>query len=142
MRYPTAETLKKYGLSKSGWREEMKRGGGRCPICLRKPPDVKLVVDHEHVKGYHKLPPEERRKKIRGLPCRWCNGKYLRRGMTVDVAQRVFMYLLAYDRRVREPGMQPSGDGLSTTGEMPALTPAPIGFSQEPPKGEAFKNAR
>lgn len=55
---------KTYGLTYSEWEELVKNG---CWVCKRK--DVRLNVDHRHIKGYKKLTPEEKRKEVRGCLC-------------------------------------------------------------------------
>lgn len=57
---PAVKTLQRYGLTPETWLAIAAAQGNACPVCLRT--DVELVTDHEHVKGFTRLPPEERRK--------------------------------------------------------------------------------
>jgi hypothetical protein len=103
IRPPTPATLRKYGLTAEAWREIVRSQGDRCPICLRAPPDVKLVCDHEHVKGFRAMPPEQRRQYVRTVACVWCNKIFLPRGITADKAERVAAVLRAYEGRKVKP---------------------------------------
>jgi hypothetical protein len=42
-----------------------------CEICTKK--DGVLCVDHIHTKGFKTMPPEEKRKYVRGILCFLCN---------------------------------------------------------------------
>lgn len=98
---PSRPTLKKYGLTYEDWRYIAYRQGYRCGVCGEE--RERLVIDHEHVRGWKAMPPEERRKYVRGLTCWYCNHAYLGRGITIEKARGVLNYLLAYaDRRLRE----------------------------------------
>jgi hypothetical protein len=96
---PSKATLAKYGLTAEQWMTLSEEGDYACPICLRAPPAVKLVTDHEHVRGWAKMPPEERAAYCRGTPCLYCNRMYLPRGLTSQRAQRVVEYLRRYESR-------------------------------------------
>lgn len=65
-------------------------------MCHRQPSSGRLVIDHEHVFGWKRMPPEERRLYVRGLLCFFCNHYYLARGLTVDKAENVVRYLKRY----------------------------------------------
>jgi hypothetical protein len=58
-----------------------------------------MVIDHEHVRGWKKMPPEQRKLYVRGLTCWYCNSTYLGRGLTVAKAEGVVRYLKAYAAR-------------------------------------------
>jgi hypothetical protein len=96
---PSKATLRKYGLSAGEWLKLAAANDYACPICLRAPPDVTLCVDHEHVKGFRKMPAEEKVKYVRTLACIWCNKVFLPRGITADRAERVAKVLRAYEAR-------------------------------------------
>ncbi|SRR5712692_5264824 len=61
-----------YGLTPEAWEELFQSQGGKCanPRCNNK---EDLHVDHLHVDGWKDMPPEERRKYVRGLLCGACN---------------------------------------------------------------------
>lgn len=96
---PLPETLRKYGLSLDDWREILERQGNVCAICELEPKSGRMVVDHEHVRGYKKLPPEERKRRIRGILCWFCNHWYVGRSITVKKARNVVAYLEEYEAR-------------------------------------------
>lgn len=50
------------GISEEGYKELLKRQGGRCAICRSRPRGTRLSVDHDHKTG-----------EIRGLLCKNCN---------------------------------------------------------------------
>ena len=96
---PLPKTLEKYGLDMLLWLRILEGQGWACGVCGNMPPSGKLVTDHEHVKGWAKLPPEERRRYVRGLVCWIANHYWLGRGMDDRRAQGVVDYLKAYARR-------------------------------------------
>lgn len=112
IREPTPATLKKYGLSLDGWRALLDSQGGTCAICKKVPTTGRMVIDHEHVKGWKAKPPEERKQFVRGLCCWWCNATYLGRGINVEKARNVVAYLEAYGVRVYGP--KPANDVTSS----------------------------
>lgn len=99
MNFPTEATLKKYGLSLEEWVQILDRQGGVCAICKKLPPSGRLCVDHEHVKGWKRMPPEQRKTFVRGLIC-WTDNHYLvGRGSTLEKARNAVRYLEAYEER-------------------------------------------
>jgi hypothetical protein len=90
--------LNSYGLTLDEYEAISKAQGGVCAVCGRPPKTRSLHVDHEHVKGYNKLPPSERRKYIRGLLCFTCNWIFLSRGISLEKARKMVCYLENYDR--------------------------------------------
>lgn len=93
---PSPATLKKYGLTEAEWRAILDRQGGVCFVCQKVPKSGRLCTDHEHVKNWKKMPPEQRKLYVRGLLCWTCNHYYLARGITVERSQRVTLYLQEY----------------------------------------------
>lgn len=96
---PSSATLDKYGLTEESWLAILERQGGVCAICRKVPSTGRFVTDHEHVRGYKKLPPAERARHVRGITCWFCNHAYLARGITAAKAQNVFNYLVTYEQR-------------------------------------------
>lgn len=92
-------TLKKYGLSRLDWLVLLENQSWICPIMGMLPKDGRFVIDHEHVRGWKAMAPEERRKHVRGLVSRFANGNYLKRGLSVERAARVLDYLKAHEMR-------------------------------------------
>ena len=97
---PTLGTLRKYGWTTELWLATMIAQDWHCPICALPFGGTKQpVIDHHWAKGWKKFHPAERRRWIRGIPCRFCNGKYLRRGITLELVRRVVIYLERFERR-------------------------------------------
>jgi hypothetical protein len=96
---PKQITLDKYGLSLAEYRRMKKQQKKLCPICEKIPKDEKFRVDHDHVKGWAKLPPEERKKHVRGLVCFFCNRYYLAKAITIRKAENVAKYLRKHEAR-------------------------------------------
>lgn len=102
---PTATTLKKYGLTVATWFEHLDRQGGSCGVCREVPNPSKrdgkrrLVIEHEHVRGWKNMPDERRALYVRGLTCFRCNTQYLGRGISVQRAEYLVEYLRAYAER-------------------------------------------
>jgi hypothetical protein len=99
---PTPSTLARYGLTEQEWRAILDRQGGVCYVCEQEPKKGRLCIDHEHAKGWKKMPPDQRKRFVRGLLCWFCNRQYLCRGITVERSQRVTLYLQEYERRFND----------------------------------------
>jgi len=100
--YPTQATLNKYGLSREEFRTILSHQGGVCPICEKVPSTGRWVIDHQHVKNWKKLPPENRKKYVRGVTCWFCNRNYLAKAMNERKAQNIIIYLEEY--AIRQAG--------------------------------------
>lgn len=94
---PTARVQDKYGIDLEWWRNQIATQHGLCPICSGT--RERMVVDHEHVKGWKKMPPEKRRLYVRGIVCWFCNLYYLCRGMTVQKAINIVQYMRDFQER-------------------------------------------
>lgn len=70
-----------------------------CFVCGKMPKTGRLCIDHEHVKGWKKMPPEERKLYVRGLLCWFCNHTYVGRAITIEKSKRVTQYLEGYEAR-------------------------------------------
>jgi hypothetical protein len=57
-----------YGITIEEYEQKAHEG---CEVCNRK--GVVLCVDHIHVAGFKKMPPEEKKKYVRGIACFMCN---------------------------------------------------------------------
>ena len=90
---PTPTTLKKYGLSAEEWQVLYDIQEGKCAICGKAPSTGRLNIDHNHVLGWKKLDPSERKKYIRGLLCYVCNHRILTRGVTSEKLRSAADYL-------------------------------------------------
>ena len=102
---PSAATLAKYGGTPEKWRALLDSQGGVCGVCGKVPSPSsrdgkrRLVIDHEHVRGWKAMEPELRWQYVRGLTCWYCNHAYLGRGITVEKARGVVAYLETYAER-------------------------------------------
>lgn len=94
---PSKATLKKYGLSEPEWNDILQSQGGVCPICKKVPTTGRWVTDHFHVKGFKKMSPEEKKKHVRGVCCTHCNRFYLAKGMTIEKAKNMVIYLTTHE---------------------------------------------
>lgn len=103
---PSKKTLSRYGLSIEEWQELFDLYDGACHVC-RKVPGGKglLFIDHEHVKGWAKMLPHERKKFVRGLACYQCNYKLLFRGITKERLLLAAQYLERYEIRGQPEGL-------------------------------------
>lgn len=99
MKLPSKQTLRKYGLTEQEWLAQYNKYGGRCHCCLKLPKNAtrNLHVDHEHIKNWDKLLPEERKKFVRGLCCYRCNRFRLLNDTDRRVAKNMLRYLERYE---------------------------------------------
>jgi len=103
---PTKKTLDKYGLTADDFVYMLEYQDYKCPICKKTPNPskdgkIRFVVDHFHAKGWKKMPPEERKKYVRGLLCWYDNRYFLSKGITPEKAQALFEYLRRFDEKIR-----------------------------------------
>jgi hypothetical protein len=70
-----------------------------CAICEKIPSTGRFVTDHEHVRGWKDMPPEQRKRYVRGILCWFCNKTYVGRAITVPKAENVVTYLREYQQR-------------------------------------------
>lgn len=102
MNLPRSATLKKYGLSEKEWIDLYLSQDGKCPICGRVLENGRTVIEHQHIKGWTKLPPEEKKKYVRGITDWYCNYFFLAKGMTLEKSQNISDYLLRFEKRLQE----------------------------------------
>lgn len=98
-RVPTTATLRKYGLTVDEWRAMLERQGNACAICQRVPDSGVLHIDHQHVRNWKRLPPEQRKTYVRGVLCWPCNAT-LKVRITVAWLRGAVKYLTAYEKRL------------------------------------------
>jgi hypothetical protein len=94
---PTKATLSKYGLTELEWRALYARQRGKCGVCGTSP--ERFHIDHEHARGWKRMPPAERKKYVRGLACPRCNWRFMPVGLTGEIARGIARYLTAYEKR-------------------------------------------
>jgi len=65
----------KYGITENEYQELLKEQNYSCAICGRNQSRFRcrLAVEHQHCIGYDKLCPEEKKRRVRGLCCNFCN---------------------------------------------------------------------
>jgi hypothetical protein len=101
LRVPTTATLKKYGLNLKEWEDIALRQNFCCYVCEKLTTTGRLCIDHEHVKGWKKMPPDQRKRYVRGLLCWVCNTTFLGRGINIKKSMNVTRYLTEYDERLK-----------------------------------------
>ena len=99
MKDPKPKPLTRYGLPLEEWPAMLARQGGTCAVCRKAPTTGRLCVDHEHVAGWKKMEPEQRKLYVRGLTCFFCNHYYLGRAITITKAENVVRMLREYEER-------------------------------------------
>ncbi len=97
VRVPRPETLRRYGLTEAEWLRILRRQKGTCAVCRTVPKSGRLCTDHEHVKGWKKMKPEQRKRYVRGILCYFCNHWYVGRCITVAKAKNILEYLTRYE---------------------------------------------
>ena len=110
LKIPSPTTLARYGFGfgpaaladtpEDDWRLLLRAHKGSCGACGRFPPSGRLNIDHEHVKNWVKMPPEERRIYVRGLACYMCNHYRLARGANPENLRGAADYLERYLKRI------------------------------------------
>lgn len=95
---PTEMTLKKYGLTRLEYLEIVQRQGFVCPVCKNKL-EKQVNIDHLHVPNWKKFPAHIRKLYVRGVTDWWCNKSYLGKGITVDRAYNMTIYLQEFELR-------------------------------------------
>jgi hypothetical protein len=96
---PAPATLARYGLSAEEWLGLLAAQGWKCPICLKDAADVKLNTDHEHVRGWEKMKPSQKKEYTRGVLCNYCNYRRVHSTISGKIAQRIADYINAYETR-------------------------------------------
>jgi len=106
MRLPSKATLKKYGLSEQEWIVLYNKHDGRCYICGvpfdgsdRGGKERLACVDHEHVNGFKKMSPEDKKKHLRGMLCYQCNRLVAQKSNTINKMYKAIEYLERYESR-------------------------------------------
>lgn len=97
---PLPATLKKYGLSAQEWQAMHDAQQGLCAICGLAPGTGRLCVDHRHIKGWKKMPPERRKLYVRALLCWTCNLMLVGRGVTLSKLRAAVAYLERHGQAV------------------------------------------
>jgi hypothetical protein len=105
VKLPALKTLATYGLSMLEWlgylglssEEEARTAQVTCPICERVM--EQFVVDHQHVRGWKTMPPEQRKQYVRGVICRGCNYFVLTRQVGALEHENAGKYLREYEER-------------------------------------------
>ncbi len=100
---PTPQTLQRYGLTRGEWTAlvvlDVEYEVWMCPVCGKTPPSGRTVIDHYHVRGWKKMPPDERKEYVRGVVCVTCNHFVLTRYGTPARFRAAADYLEDYEKR-------------------------------------------
>lgn len=96
---PTLPTLNKYGGSIQLWWDMAFAQRFVCGACGRLPKTLRLVIDHQHIRGWSRMAPADRWQYVRGLLCWTCNGFRLARGATIANLHGAAEYLERYEAR-------------------------------------------
>lgn len=96
---PAPATLARYGLTTEEWLELFAAQGWQCPICEKPASEIKTNTDHEHVRGWDKLKPAEKKKYTRGILCSYCNYRRVHSTISAEIAQRIATYIKTYEER-------------------------------------------
>jgi Recombination endonuclease VII len=96
---PAPATLARYGLTSLEWLELFAAQGWKCPICLKPAAEIKTNTDHEHVRGFDKMKPAEKKQYTRGILCAFCNYRRVHSSISAEIAQRIADYIAAYEAR-------------------------------------------
>lgn len=102
LKIPRQTTLDKYGITQEEWLSILEKQDYVCPICKKFPSSGRLYIEHEHISGWKKLLPNERKKFIRGACCFICNYRILTKGVTAEKLLNAANYLKEYQNRKEE----------------------------------------
>ena len=103
LRPPSQTTLKKYGLTIESWCAMGDMQDWKCPVCGEEfTQERRPVIDHEHVRNFKNMTPENKVKYIRGLLHNFCNRRLVAKGMTVERAYGIYLYLSDYQMRLND----------------------------------------
>lgn len=97
IRIPQPRTLARYGLTEVGWLMLLESQGWACAVCGKA--DATFNTDHEHVKGWKRMPPEERVKYVRGILCWWDNRYVVQSNISAATSENITAYLKKYEAR-------------------------------------------
>jgi len=105
VKMPAVKTLATYGLSMEEWlgylgvasEKSARTAQVTCRICERV--QEQFVVDHQHVRGWKTMPPEQRKLYVRGVICRGCNYFVLTRQVNALEHENAAKYLREYEGR-------------------------------------------
>jgi hypothetical protein len=105
VKLPALKTLATYGLTMQEWldylglmsEKDARNALVPCVICERV--QEQFVVDHQHVRGWKTMPPEERKLYVRGVICRGCNYFVLPRQVGALEHENAGKYLRKFERR-------------------------------------------
>lgn len=94
---PSIATLRRYGITADEWLDLLHAQGWICPICERRVPTWN--TDHEHVPRWKHMPPEQRKRYVRGVLCARCNWKFVHSRLPAATVENIARYLRAYEAR-------------------------------------------
>lgn len=101
LKEPAQATLDKYGITLQEWYSHIAVVDGVyvCRICGLPPRTGRFVVDHKHVARWKAMPPNERKKYVRGVICTTCNHYVLTKYGSPLKHKNAAKYLEDWERR-------------------------------------------
>jgi hypothetical protein len=96
-RIPITKTLNRYGLTEYEWLSLLNSQAWRCGCCGKE--KQTWNIDHEHVKGWKRMSPEDRKKYVRGILCWRCNKLVVGSRLTYEESKKITRYLKVYEGR-------------------------------------------
>lgn len=115
IRIPVAKTLRIYGITENEWIKLLKSQDWKCAVCRRE--KATWNTDHEHIPGWKKLTPNQRRIYVRGILCWYCNRHVVDSNLSVESARRLTEYLEKYESRRNAMLIGPEDHGPGSKGE-------------------------
>lgn len=95
-KYRNRQLRSHYGITLNEYEQLFKSQNGECYICGDLPNGRALSVDHEHVNGFSKMSPAQKKLYIRGLLCHRCNRLTMAGKVTVETFERATEYVKRY----------------------------------------------
>lgn len=100
LKAPTPSTLRKYGLTAESWYAMGDLQEWKCSVCGEPfTEERRPCIDHEHTRGFKKMKAEKKVLFVRGLLHNFCNRRLVAKGMTVERAYGIYLYLSDYEMR-------------------------------------------
>lgn len=96
-RIPIQKTLNIYGLTRYEWLHMLHSQGWACGCCRKR--QQLWNIDHYHKRGWKKLPPEERKKWVRGILCWHCNKTIVGSQLSAADGKNIHHYLRQWEIR-------------------------------------------
>lgn len=103
IKIPAKSTLRIYGLNERAWLILFREQEWKCPICQKT--NAHWNIDHQHISGWKKMPPETRVLFVRGILCWSCNKNDAPSNLSAEKAYRLADYIQKYETRRKKAGI-------------------------------------